>query len=98
MFEKLNKPFGTSKIKYLRKFIIFGILNLTPDSFSDGGDFVDNKKSIEKAKSMFENGADFIDIGGESTRPERARYQNTMKFLGFANYPGFKTSQYPYLS
>ena len=71
MFEKLNKPLGTSKNKIFnsKKFIIFGILNLTPDSFSDGGDFVDNKKSIEKAKSMFENGADFIDIGGESTRP-----------------------------
>ena len=71
LFEKLNKPLGTSKNKIFnsKKFIIFGILNLTPDSFSDGGDFVDNKKSIEKAKSMFENGADFIDIGGESTRP-----------------------------
>lgn len=48
---------------------IMGILNVTPDSFSDGGDFVDIDKAIVHAKQMVEDGADIIDIGGESTRP-----------------------------
>ena len=46
-----------------------GILNITPDSFSDGGCFFDQKKAIEHAELMIEDGADLIDIGGESTRP-----------------------------
>jgi len=46
-----------------------GILNVTPDSFSDGGLFVDIECSIEHANKMIQEGADIIDIGGESTRP-----------------------------
>ena len=46
-----------------------GILNVTPDSFSDGGKYVDVKIAIEHALKMIDNGADIIDIGGESTRP-----------------------------
>ena len=52
-----------------KKFLIFGILNITPDSFSDGGDFFNLEKSVKRAKQMIDEGADFIDIGGESTRP-----------------------------
>jgi dihydropteroate synthase len=48
---------------------IMGILNVTPDSFSDGGDFVSVEKAVERAKQMAAEGADLIDIGGESTRP-----------------------------
>lgn len=48
---------------------IMGILNVTPDSFSDGGDFVDIDKAIAHAKQMIDDGADIIDVGGESTRP-----------------------------
>ncbi|MEW5951365.1 MAG: dihydropteroate synthase [Elusimicrobiota bacterium] len=48
---------------------IFGILNITPDSFSDGGSFLDIEKAVQKAAQMQEEGADVIDIGGESTRP-----------------------------
>jgi len=51
------------------KTIIMGVLNVTPDSFSDGGLFVDVDKAVEHAKQMFNDGADIIDIGGESTRP-----------------------------
>jgi len=47
-----------------------GILNITPDSFSDGGLFNDIGKAFDQAKSMVENGADIIDIGGESTHPD----------------------------
>nr|WP_243116624.1 dihydropteroate synthase [Marinisporobacter balticus] len=46
-----------------------GILNVTPDSFSDGGDFIGLEKAIHHAKEMVAQGADIIDIGGESTRP-----------------------------
>ena len=46
-----------------------GILNVTPDSFSDGGKYVDVKIATDHALEMIDNGADIIDIGGESTRP-----------------------------
>lgn len=49
--------------------MIMGILNVTPDSFSDGGRFLDHDKAKNRALEMEENGADIIDIGGESTRP-----------------------------
>ncbi len=49
--------------------LIMGILNVTPDSFSDGGDYITIEKAIEQALLMEKQGADIIDIGGESTRP-----------------------------
>jgi len=49
--------------------VIMGILNVTPDSFSDGGDAVTLDRAVEKALAMAAAGADIIDIGGESTRP-----------------------------
>ena len=48
--------------------ILMGVLNVTPDSFSDGGQFVDIKKAIQHAKYMEAAGAEIIDIGGQSTR------------------------------
>jgi len=48
---------------------VMGIVNVTPDSFSDGGRFVDPEAAIRRAAAMIEDGADIIDIGGESTRP-----------------------------
>ena len=48
---------------------IMGILNVTPDSFSDGGKYNDIEAAVKKAKEMVKDGADIIDIGGESTRP-----------------------------
>jgi dihydropteroate synthase len=49
--------------------LIMGIVNVTPDSFSDGGKFVGGSQAIEHALKLIEQGADIIDIGGESTRP-----------------------------
>ena len=49
--------------------LIMGILNVTPDSFSDGGKYFEKNTAIEHALKMIKNGADIIDIGGESTRP-----------------------------
>ena len=48
---------------------IVGILNVTPDSFSDGGDFNKLETGLAQAKKMVKAGADMIDIGGQSTRP-----------------------------
>jgi len=52
--------------------LVMGILNATPDSFSDGGRFVDAEAAIGHARRMAEEGADIVDIGGESTRPGHA--------------------------
>jgi len=49
--------------------VIMGILNVTPDSFSDGGQFIDPASAIERARNMIKEGAHIIDVGGESTRP-----------------------------
>lgn len=49
--------------------LIMGILNITPDSFSDGGQFFDFDKALAHAETMISEGADIIDVGGESTRP-----------------------------
>ncbi len=53
----------------LERVRIMGILNVTPDSFSDGGSFVDPRVAADHAVQMLDDGADIIDIGGESTRP-----------------------------
>ncbi|WP_010235380.1 dihydropteroate synthase [Clostridium arbusti] len=59
-----NKSFNIGERTY-----VMGILNVTPDSFSDGGKFNSIEMAITHAKEMIGNGADIIDIGGESTRP-----------------------------
>lgn len=59
-----NKDFEIGKRTY-----IMGILNVTPDSFSDGGQYNDIDLAIKRAEKMIEDGVDIIDIGGESTRP-----------------------------
>ncbi|GAB4245583.1 MAG: hypothetical protein Kow00129_05570 [Thermoleophilia bacterium] len=53
--------------------LIMGIVNVTPDSFSDGGDFFDETVAIEQAQRMVEEGASLVDVGGESTRPGSER-------------------------
>src|SRR5262249_7236906 len=52
-----------------RRPIVMGILNVTPDSFADGGRFADPARAIAHAERMIADGADIIDVGGESTRP-----------------------------
>jgi dihydropteroate synthase len=53
--------------------VIIGVLNVTPDSFSDGGEFVDPDAAIARAVTLRSQGADLIDVGGESTRPGAKR-------------------------
>lgn len=53
--------------------LVMGILNVTPDSFSDGGRFAGGEASLARGLALFEQGADWVDVGGESTRPGAAR-------------------------
>lgn len=57
------------RVKKDNDVLVMGILNVTPDSFSDGGEFLEKDSAVERALEMEKNGADLIDIGGESTRP-----------------------------
>ena len=54
------------------KALVMGILNVTPDSFSDGGLYADPEKAIARGLRLVEEGADIVDVGGESTRPGSA--------------------------
>ncbi|MCS6874842.1 MAG: dihydropteroate synthase [Acidobacteriota bacterium] len=64
----------TSKRKIqLQKAIVMGILNVTPDSFSDGGRFFSVEEALKQAEKMISEGATIIDVGGESTRPGSTR-------------------------
>ena len=57
----------------MERTLVMGILNVTPDSFADGGKFFTFDKAIERAKEMISEGVDVIDVGGESTRPGAKR-------------------------
>lgn len=59
-------------LPYGERTLVMGVLNVTPDSFSDGGDFFSLDRAVAHAEQMIVEGADIIDIGGESTRPGSA--------------------------
>lgn len=72
----------------LNRTYVMGILNVTPDSFSDGGKYFDPEKAVRRAVEMEAQGVDIVDIGGQSTRPgsvrispeeEWARIENVVK-------------------
>jgi len=70
--------FDIGKRKFDFKFaFVMGILNVTPDSFSDGGRYIDKEKAVNHALEMLEVGVDIIDIGGESTRPGSEQVSET---------------------
>lgn len=60
---------GDREFELGKKVYVMGILNVTPDSFSDGGQFLQAEQAVRQAEQMIADGADLIDIGGESTRP-----------------------------
>ena len=60
---------GTRALPLGKRTLVMGIVNVTPDSFSDGGQFLDPEKAVAHALQMLDEGADIVDIGGESTRP-----------------------------
>jgi dihydropteroate synthase len=70
----MKRPLGvwrlrTREVKLGERTLVMGILNVTPDSFSDGGKFLSRDHAVGHALKMLDEGADVIDIGGESTRP-----------------------------
>src|SRR5271169_261556 len=67
--EILTYSFGAVQYDLTSRTHIMGVLNVTPDSFSDGGRFVTVESAVRRGLELVEEGADFIDIGGESTRP-----------------------------
>lgn len=69
MRKKYNIQLGNRNLSLGERTLIMGILNVTPDSFSDGGRFANRDSAVLHAFEMIEDGADIIDIGGESTRP-----------------------------
>ena len=73
-YDRTPEPvkIGSRTFDFSRRTYIMGVLNVTPDSFSDAGLFNDPAAAVERARLMAEEGADIIDIGGESTRPGAA--------------------------
>ena len=71
----MRKFWQTSKRRfdYEKKTLVMAILNVTPDSFSDGGKFYSIDEALKHSEKLVEQGADILDIGGESTRPNSAR-------------------------
>ncbi len=69
LIYKRNYRLGAAELILGERTLIMGILNVTPDSFSDGGLWAEPEKAVEHALQMAAEGADIIDIGGESTRP-----------------------------
>ena len=67
----MERIWRTSKreLNYFERPLVMGILNVTPDSFSDGGEFLSVEAALRQAEKIISDGADIIDIGGESTRP-----------------------------
>lgn len=69
----MDGALGPSRFLGARGPLVMGIVNVTPDSFSDGGEFSDVHRAVEHAKQLWHEGADWLDIGGESTRPGAVR-------------------------
>jgi dihydropteroate synthase len=60
---------GSRVLELGRRTLIMGVVNVTPDSFSDGGEYIDAAKAVAHGERLFDDGATIIDVGGESTRP-----------------------------
>ena len=87
--KKITKVKNYKDIKFKKFPLLMGIINATPDSFSDGGKYLKSKLAYKQIKKLKKNGVDIIDIGGESTRPnsntinskiEWARVKSKIKF------------------
>ncbi len=71
--ERFILPLRDKQLDLAEKVAIMGILNLTPDSFYDGGKYTQKEKALIRVEEMVSHGADLIDIGGESTRPRATK-------------------------
>jgi dihydropteroate synthase len=71
---------GSRALELGKRTLIMGVVNVTPDSFSDGGKYLDRDRALEHAQRLLDEGADILDIGGESTRPgARIEVQTTTR-------------------
>ena len=75
-----SKKKNFSNLNFLKIPNLMGVLNLTPDSFSDGGKFNNESKGLKHALDMFNSGANIVDIGGESTRPGSKAVNNKLEW------------------
>ena len=73
MRRRFEIELSGNRVELGERTLVVGVLNVTPDSFSDGGRYIDPARAIERALEMEGEGADIIEIGGESTRPGSAR-------------------------
>ncbi|HEU4355162.1 MAG TPA: dihydropteroate synthase [Actinomycetota bacterium] len=69
MADELHWHAGGRVLDCAERTLVMGVLNVTPDSFSDGGRFLDPQAAVAQGLQMVEDGADIVDVGGESTRP-----------------------------
>jgi dihydropteroate synthase len=69
----VGPPRHVAGLPQLDRALVMGVLNVTPDSFSDGGRWFDGERAVERGRHLLEEGADLVDVGGESTRPGAVR-------------------------
>jgi dihydropteroate synthase len=69
----VGPPRHVAGLPQLDRALVMGVLNVTPDSFSDGGRWFDGERAVEHGRHLLEEGADLVDVGGESTRPGAVR-------------------------
>ena len=84
---------GGRSLELGQRTLIMGIVNVTPDSFSDGGQFLDHDQAVAHANRLLEDGADILDIGGESTRPGARVDADASKPAGGKKSAGLKASE-----
>ena len=80
--KKYNLRWGAHQLLLGEKTRVMGVVNITPDSFSDGGDFLSSDRAIAQGEKLVRDGADILDIGGESTRPGAAAVDAETEWQG----------------
>ena len=89
MRAKFQWQIGKRSLELGRRTLVMGVVNITPDSFSDGGQYLEPEAAVEHGLRLLDEGADLIDVGGESTRPG-ARVQAARE-PGVASTPNIRT-------
>lgn len=99
IFDKKNSDFHSincgGKLVDLSRPKIMGILNLTPDSFSDGGNFLSEENALAHAEKMIKEGAEFLDIGAQSTRPKSELLSAETEILRFGKIISMIKKEFP---
>ena len=90
----INKKYPWPK-GWGQKTAIMGVINLTPDSFSDGGDLNSSKKVLDKVNQFLCNGVDIVDLGAQSTRPGAEEVGSNVELKRLIPYLKLIKSEYP---